>query len=185
MSSGKPSGFSPSFLTSDQKRRLAHHIALCGTNYKRYLEFCEREQLRPYTAEYLRKWAKKYRQLIQSEREQHFLSIRAKSALDRSARLSILEDTAMKLNDEFQRALADGEREAALKLAEQLRKQLESIAKERGEYNNRDAAQDNYDIARVLIENMAKAALPQGEDYVDGEVSELEEAPVQPEEAGF
>jgi len=175
-----------SYLTDQQKKLLIAHVALNGTQYDKYLQFAKKYGVQPFSYRYLRKWASKYRSAIEAEKERQLYALRKRSRLDRYSRLHMLETIVEKLEERLQHAIDNGNDDLAIRLSEQLRKQLEAIAKERGEWLKDDNQSAYSEIHVQILENMARAAITTGES-VDGEYTEVDgaEAPVQAEEAGL
>lgn len=121
-----------SFLSSNEKKDLVQFIASTGENYQRYLEYCNQRGWRPFTEKYLHTWIQRRRAKIQDARQEHREEVRKKSMYDKERRvhdLEVVADTIKKAIDKVQ-----DDPKTLIALTEQLRKTLEAIAKERGEW---------------------------------------------------
>ncbi len=170
-----------SYLNSRAKAELVHFIAVNGENYDGYVRFAEKNGWRLFTKRYLHNWVGRHRAAIRVERQRHLFDLRKQSLLDRAERLRMLEESAKRLEKRLDVALAGGDDERAVKLAEQLRKQLEAVAKERGEWMSKEAGAGQLEgIHESLLANMQRALLGQpGTVEADG-VYEVEVEPATP-----
>lgn len=168
-----------SFLSAAEKRDLMEHLAAKGENYDRFIEWCEKHGVPPerrYTKDTLHKWYGRRRDQIRALREQHRVQVRKDSTFDKTVRLQKLEDAATRLErrlEEFD--ITEGTWADYARLEEQLRKTLESIAKERGEFNRADEDDGHMislqsELARQAIAAMNRGSLP--EPVIEGEWAE-------------
>lgn len=152
---------------------LVHYIAVNGENYDGYARFATSRGWRLYSKRYLHNWVGRHRSAIKVEREHHLYDLRKQSLLDKSTRLAMLERSSQALERRLEAALNSDDDELAVKLAEQMRKQLQAVATERGEWNTKEDNRNMEGIKNVLLERMQQAALPDP-DVVEGIVTELD-----------
>lgn len=128
-------------------------VAGKGENYPRYLQWCEERHIPGecrFKEAYFHKWVGKHRPTVQRKREEHKAEVRAESIYDRQSRLRILEASLERLEAAAQ-ALGENEKfdpGDLVRLEEQKRKTLESIAKERGEFGTKPSA-DSDEVAEM------------------------------------
>lgn len=123
-----------SFLTRKAQDELITWLAANGENYRLYCDLAEKRGWKVFSAAYFRRWIQRHRLRIQGQRAVVQAEAREMTVLSKATRIEKLEAAV----DRLEQALDDDELtvEQAIKVEEQLRKTLESIAKERGEFNN-------------------------------------------------
>ena len=126
----------PSFLSRQQQSDLLEHVVNAGEKYDAYLAWCdERGITERFTEAYFPRWVQKHRRLLQARRTEHQQVVRAESVYDRAMRVRTLESSMARLEGAAMDALANKNLRALVMIEEQKRKNMESIAKERGEFN--------------------------------------------------
>ena len=166
------------YLNDRERAELIHHVSVAGENYDKYVAFATPRGWKLYTKRYLHNWVGRHRQAIRLERERHLFDLRKLSLLDRQKRLVMLEKASSRLEERLEAALAEGDDEKVVKLAEQMRKQLQSVAIERGEWQQKDEKQGLEELKDAILANMERAALPDPR-VVEGTFTEVsvEDAP--------
>lgn len=166
-----------SFLTAEAKKALTHYLAINGENFDGYSRFATQNGWRLYSKSTLHNWCQRHRTEIQLERAQHLFELRKTSLLDRNQRLQMLEATSTTLADRLDIALKANDDELVIKLSEQLRKQLQAVATERGEWNQpEDKNRGREDGLAAIVERMNKGLLAQGQTVDAESVVEVEVA---------
>lgn len=155
-------------LSARQKGLLAVYIGTHGENYEKYLAWAQQTGMPVFTRAYLHLWINRNRPLVQSERALLIHTARRAGVLDRQARQEHLEADILYLDSELKNAPV----ELALKLIEQKRKLLETLAKERGEWMGKENDDDPRDATTQLLEAMraaqiARYAPPQIPEVID------------------
>lgn len=161
-------------MSAREKEELVDFIAATGENYQRYLEWAEKKGVKPFTQGYLHTWVQRRRIKVQKSRELHIEHVRQLNSYTRKKRISEYEKDINRIN-----ALLDGDShtcshcseihyaispETIIKLTEQKRRNLESIAKERNEWQRPDDnSQDNALSSKQRLDTAIAALLPQGE----------------------
>lgn len=166
-----------SFLSDKERTDLISFVAGTGENYDRYLEWAAKRDVTVYTKAYFHRWVQKWRSAIQTARVKHIADVRAGAQYTRNKRLETLQDAAERLLSVIEREGLPVD--ALLKAEEQLRKTLESIAKETGEFNKPDPNVNRTgggNVMNQLVERMMKALpAPPEEIPVEGEFEEIDE----------
>lgn len=177
------------FLTTNERRDLIQEIAAKGENYQRYTEWCDRNFIQNrFTPGYLHKWVNKNRIAIKAARVEHQEEIKKNALADKQLRVGILEQTVLRLQEMRASILHGGhdcpecdkphiDVDKMLRVEEQLRKTLEAIAKEMGEFNKApDTSESTSQKLDVILIEMAKKSglLAAPEPPVAGEYREVE-----------
>lgn len=122
------------FLSKAEQTDLIAWMVGHQGNYVRYIEWCDKNEIPPenrFTKDYLKRWTDRKRALFRARAAQVGEDLRRQSSMDRGRRLKELETLAARLEE-----MAAKEKDPAMlvRLAEQIGKTLERIAKERGEW---------------------------------------------------
>jgi arsenate reductase-like glutaredoxin family protein len=177
------------YLNQNETRDLIYHIAGKGEGYDKYIEWCERNYIQNrFSPAYLHKWVQKKRISIKAARVEHAEEVKKNALADKQLRVSLLEGTVSRLRD-MQKVIIDGGHDCPecdkphvdvdklLRVEEQLRKTLEAIAKEMGEFNKApDQSETTSQKLDVILIEMAKKSglLAAPEPAVQGEYREVE-----------
>lgn len=165
-----------SFLSDKERQDLISFVGGTGENYDRYLEWAAKRDVTVYTKAYFHRWVQKWRSAIQDARVKHIADVRAGAQYTRTKRLETLQNSTERLLAVIQREGLPVD--ALLKAEEQLRKQLESIAKETGEFNKPDpnANRTGGGVMNALVERMMKQLpAPAEEPPIEGDFEEIDE----------
>lgn len=130
-------GATKAYLSQAESESLVNWLVAHGGTYPKYAIWCEDNKIATdvrFTPAYFRNWMQRKRALIQKTRASHRQAIRDASVMDRAARLTSLEHTLGRLERTIM-STEDLSPDSLVRLEEQKRKTLESIAKERGEFN--------------------------------------------------
>lgn len=155
-----------SFLQPQEFKDLIEHVAAHGENYDRYLNWCNEHNIpeeNRYTRQYYHRWTQvpKNKSLIRAAKAEHALAVRREMTLTKDMRVAELQASASRIREEIGRQLDTHECEVCechnsksvdtmIKLEEQLRKTLESISKEMGEFNK--AAEERVEVQPLKTE---------------------------------
>lgn len=176
---------------------LIHWLAANGQNYEMFLKFWEKQgwATKPFTKEYLKRWAWKRLDRIQAARAEHKSKLMQEILMNKERRIQILTDSVQRIQAALDKMFESaphvcptcGEDHITmsvkdyLMLEDQLRKTMESLAKEYGEYNR-----PNEQTQRVLATDLHAQLLAAAKDIkgllreqtyvVDGEVNETGDA---------
>lgn len=177
------------FLTQSERKSLIQDVAARGENYERYTEWCNRNFIQHrFTPAYFHKWVDKNRIAIKAARVEHQEEIKKNALADKQLRVRILEETVVRLQEMRASILHGGhdcpecekphiDVDKMLRVEEQLRKTLEAIAKEMGEFNKApDTSESTSQKLDVILIEMAKKTglLAEPEKPVQGEYREVE-----------
>lgn len=159
------------YLTKGEKALLVSYVAHAGEEYNRYIEWCDQNFIakeRRFTPYYLKRWIQRRRVAVQNARQELREAARKASLHDKESRLKTLEAQAERLQERIENTKDDN---IYLRLEEQLRKTLESIAKERGEFNNAGVeANDSFTITAIIEKSLRGQA-----EVVEAEYTQLAE----------
>lgn len=162
---------------------LVEYVAAVGSSYDRYVKFAQAQGWRPFSRGYFYIWVYRNKQAIETAREIQFAELRGQLMMNRLERIRVLEENARRLELIARDLLDAGDIDRALRVSEQLRRALETIARERGD---REPEAVSIDRAHsTLLENMRRALLGAPQDAEQGEYREVSdaEAPVPGEKA--
>lgn len=139
-----------SYLTRQETEDLVKYVAGTGENYQRYLHWCDERMIpedRRFTAQYFHRWVHRKKPKVWAAKAQNQAAIREAATLHKNARVAKLQQSVERLERELERLEGCGHEcescgqlhitntDTVLKVEEQIRKTMESIAKELGEFN--------------------------------------------------
>lgn len=123
------------YLSPAEVADLVKHVAEHGSNYEKYQQWAERNGVeQQFTQNSLQNWIQRRRPQVIAEREKFEEEVRVESTMTRGQRLRMLEETLDRLHNIFMDPESGVEVEVLVKVAEQERKHMEAIAKDRGEF---------------------------------------------------
>lgn len=167
-------------LTRQAKEDLMLYIALNGENYDKYKAFCAQRGYYVFTPHYLHNWVGRHRDAIVALRTTHTETVKQASEYDRKKRLTGLERNAERLQERIDAVLEDPNNsdELLIKLMEQHRKLMETIAKERGEWLKADTGRSDLDeihgeIAKALRAGFGRMSKALPGPVVEGTFTEV------------
>ncbi len=143
------------FLSRPEQDDLIAWMVGHQGNYERYTQWCDKNGIpleNRYTLDYLRRWTQKRRARFQDRARKVEEDLRKASTMDRAARLGKLEAIVAQLEDMM---VGEQRPDILVKLAEQLEKTLDRIARERGEYGK--APEDGPDEATRINTTLRNA----------------------------
>lgn len=151
------------YLSRMEKLDLIKFIAATGESYVRYVEWAKAKHVENvFTERYFHTWVQRRRPQITEERARIRDEVRRMSTYDKDRRLQELEKVAEFLLDEMEHMRIHDvcsktckPIETFLRLAEQQRKTLETIARERGEFNKPDQESDDRDTKSLIAKREA------------------------------
>lgn len=138
---------------------LVEFVAANGTSYARYVRYAEQNNLGYiYTEGYWRQWVKRRKGRLEEARARHEKEVRERTVLAKEDRVKKLEAAVARLEG----LLASDELSITdqVKVEEQLRKNLESIAKEKGEYGTKGEVRQTSGVDQALQKAIAALAQP-------------------------
>lgn len=155
----------PAFLSRQQQSDLLEHVVNAGEKYDAYLKWCEERGITErFTEAYFPRWVQKHRRMLQARRTEHQQVVRAESVYDRAMRVRTLEASLNRLEGAAMVALANDDLRSLVMIEEQKRKHMESIAKERGEFNVKpqdgmdEVAEMNRKLRSLFVDKRIEAA---------------------------
>lgn len=181
-------------LNPTQLGDLSDWIARNGENYERYIEWCNLQNLPQearFSKGYLPTWIQRRRAMIQAKRAVFREEIRSASRLPKVRRMELLEASVERIQGRIVECQLNGDDFLLLKMEDQLRRQLESLAKEMGEFNAKPEDDDRADVGALgqrmvaALEAVEKTQ-PAIEPPVDAEWTTVTEPVIQhiPQEVG-
>lgn len=152
-----------SYLSRQEKYDLIKFVAATGESYKRYLEWAEAKSVaNKFSENYFYTWVSRRRTLIQEERARIRDEVKRMSVYDKNRRLQELERIAEYLLDEMEHMRIHDTcsknckpLETFIRLSEQHRKTMETIARERGEFGKSDQESDGRDSRALAAKRAA------------------------------
>ncbi len=170
-------------MSAREKDELVKFVAATGENYDRYLDWCDKRDIKPFTKGYLHTWIQRRRHKVQVAREEHKEEVRRVNTFSKERRLDELERDIDIINTQLVLAGVDPHSctecgkphvnvELLIKLTEQKRKLLEAIAKERNELGKPLDESDGDGSARDRLRLLSRAALasPKETKIIEGTV---------------
>lgn len=152
-----------SYLSRQEKYDLLKFVAATGENYQRYLEWARAKHVENVFSEnYFHTWVARRRTILQEERARIRDEVRRMSVYDKDRRLQELERVSEYLLDEMEHMRIHDQCSKTcnpmnmfLKLSEQHRKTMETIARERGEFGKSDQQSDGRDTRALIAKREA------------------------------
>ena len=166
------------FLNVKSKKILIDFIATNGESYHMYIPFAEKHGWRTYTRGSLHSFVNRNRREIELARTKMEEKIREDTEYSKRKRVKLLEEEV----DELRRkARLEEDPVKYSRVSDQIRKTLQAIAQELGEWNKEEKTEADDSLGSRLIAIMAdaKKQLPSPqEDYdtIEGEYIEAEES---------
>jgi len=173
-----------SFLTTAQKRDLVRYVVANGQSYKNYLRWADANLIPPesrYTERSFKAWCDKRRRVIQEVRQDYRVAVRQSSIYDRELRISKLEAGVTRMDAAIEALDAAGDKyvDNLVRLEEQKRKLMETIAKERGEWGNKPTEENQManQLAATMMSVFAEQKVAEkaqlAEATIEGEYIEV------------
>lgn len=165
------------FLTEVQQDSLTEWVAGRGEGWATYEEWCDTNLIpeeRRFTTYSWRVWVQRKRPKIHAKKAQRQDRLKDYSELDKQKRILILEEAITRLRRMIQEddlSVLD-----LIRAEEQIRRSLESIAKERGEFAKAEAskAKDQSALAKLrLLSRQRLNVAAQAGQIVEGQAREL------------
>lgn len=142
------------FLTQRAKDDLVKFVAANGESYEQYARYAESRGWPLFTPAYFKVWVQRRRSKVQAARAIAELEVRKATILNKQKRVELLELQVKRIEE----GLLCGAFEDELKAMDHMRKLLQAISQECGEWNKSDE-ESAVDAFNPLWERMKRAVL--------------------------